>query len=442
MSNSLADSLAGVPAADTLAGLSVVLLALAVLQVVLSALLERSSPIRLRHFAEEAGGRLQALYGSRARFEAFRYLMSFLAKALPGALAITVVLLFLALGETPLRSALTTLAVVGLLALLVEFFNRIVVSRDAESALSRLTLFYQLALFLLTPVVTLVALFLPAFTESKDEPDDGTEEEASEGEIDAFIDVGEEEGILESGQAELVRGVVDFGDTEVRSVMTPRVDIVAASADVPLAELVPVFVESKCSRIPLYHESVDQVVGILHVRDLLRGLYSEPQPAAVDLARPPYLVPVTKPLDELMRELQARYQQMAIVVDEYGGTTGLVTVEDLIEEIFGELADEHEEMDTAPESLGTDSWRLEGRTRLEELAELAGLEIEEAAYETVGGLILDALGDVPEPGAHVVRHGLRFIVEEVDERRIEIVRVGRLSRATDSEPGKEGEKDG
>lgn len=432
----MSDELPALPSAEILSWVALGLLALAVLQVVLSALLERSGPIRLRHFAEEAGGRLRTLYSSRARFDAFRYLMSFLAKALPGALAVTVMLLFLALGAPPVRSALLALAVVGLLALLVEFINRIVVGRDPEAALSRFTQLYRAALLLLAPVVTLVAWFLPAFTEAKEEGE-SEEEEASEGEIDAFIDVGEEEGILEGEQGELVRGVVDFGDTEVRSVMTPRVDIVAAPANASLPELVPVFVESKCSRIPLYRESVDQVVGILHVRDLLRGLQAEPPPRAVDLARPPYLVPVTKPLDELMRELQARYQQMAIVVDEYGGTAGLVTVEDLIEEIFGELADEHEEMEPAPQSLGADSWRLEGRTRLEELAELAGLKIEEAAYETVGGLILDALGDVPEPGAEVERHGLRFTVEQVDERRIESVKVDRLEPREESSEAEE-----
>ncbi len=408
------------------------LLVLTTSLVVLSALLERSGPIRLRHFAEEAGGRLRKIFDSPQRFEAFRYLLSSLAKALPAALCVTVMLLFLALGAPPLSAALLALAVVVLIALAAELANRVLVGRDPEAALARFTALYRICLFLLAPAVPLVALFLPGLTDAGEEEVE-EEDEASEEEIEAFIDVGTKEGILEPDQGDLVRGVVDFGDTLVRSVMTPRIDIVAAPASSSLEELVPVFLESKCSRIPLFEESIDRVVGILHIRDLLAGLYSAPRPAAAELAKPAYVVPITKPLDELLRELQARRSEMAIVVDEYGGTAGLVTVEDLVEEIVGDLGDEHEEIEAPPEPLGDGRWRLEGRAHLEELEEVTGIEIEPGPYETVGGLVLSLAGLVPEPGAVVETHGLKITVEQVGERRIERVTVEKLAPAGEDE---------
>ncbi len=410
------------------------LLALTSLLVVLSALLERSGPIRLRHFAEETGGQVSKLFDSPPRFEAFRYLLSFLAKAMPAALCVTLMLFFLALEAPPLRAAVLAFTVAGLLALMVELANRVLLGRDPEAALSRLTLPYRFSIFLLAPAVSLVALFLPGLTDSREEQPE-EEDEASEEEIEAFIDVGTREGILEPDQGDLVRGVVDFGETQVKSVMTPRVDIVAASASATLEELVPVFIESKCSRLPLYEESIDHVVGILHIRDLLAALYTPERPPARQLAKPAYVVPISKPLDELLRELQARRTEMAIVVDEYGGTAGLVTVEDLVEEIVGDLGDEHEDVDVPPEELSEGRWRLEGRTHLEELEELAGIEIEPGPYETVGGLILSLAGKVPEPGTVIENLGLVFTVDQVSERRIEWVTVEKATAAEEAPDG-------
>jgi putative hemolysin len=249
----------------------------------------------------------------------------------------------------------------------------------------------------------------------------------TEDEIEAFIDVGTKEGILDPGEEELIMGVIDFGDTLVRSVVTPRIDIVCASVDSDMDELADLFLSSKHSRIPIYRESVDHIVGVLHIRDLLRGQRSSTPMALKDLAMPPYFVPETKPLTELLKEFQEQRQQIAMVVDEYGGTAGIVTVEDLLEEIVGEIEDEHDEAAPIQEALPNGSWRIDGRESLELLDELFDVDIEEEPFETVGGLIFGRLGSVPRPGEAVESHGLKLMVERIDGRRIRSVLVEKLA---------------
>jgi len=391
---------------------------------VLSALLERSGPIRVRHFVEEAGGRLRALIDHPLRFEAFRYLLSLLTRVTFAALAVVAVVLGERFGLAPTWAAGASLLALSVLALVLELVNRILVGRDPESALRRFTGIYRVALAVLTPLVAVLAPILPGAAVERLEGQEDTE--ASEEEIEAFIAVGAREGILEPGEEALVRGVVDFGDTQVKSVMTPRIDIISASVETSLDELMTLFIDCHHSRLPLFRDSIDHVVGIVHIRDLVRGVATVPHPQAGELARPAYFVPLTKPLDELLREFQARYQQMAIVVDEYGGTAGLVTLEDLVEEIVGDIADEHERGQEGVQALPDGSWRLEGRTHLEDLEELFDIDLEDGPYETVGGLILSLVGEVPAFGRVIEHEGLRLTVEQVSERRIETVRVERL----------------
>jgi putative hemolysin len=411
------------------------LLPAAALVSVLSALLERSGPIRLRHWAEEAGGRVRAVYDQPVRFGAFRSLLSLASRLLPLALCIAMAALLAAAGAThPLA---WSLGLAALLLAAVEVVNRALVSHDPERALRGLTSLYRAALLALWPLAAAAAALVPRGSlERRDEPEE--DEAASDEEIEAFIDVGTREGIIEPEQAEWLSNIVDFPVTQARSVMTPRIDMVCAPVDSSLDSLAERFIESGHSRIPLYRDSIDHIVGVLHMRDAFRALRlpSPPGPAELErLLKPPLFIPETKPLGELLKELQTRFQQVAIVVDEYGGTAGLVTVEDLVEEIVGEISDEHEDVQPAERTrLGDGAWRFDGRAHLEVLDELFGVEIEDAEYETVAGLIFSALGHVPHPGESVELHGLRFTVEEVANRRIKSIRVERLPEAAAEAP--------
>ncbi len=404
----------------------VLLVAAAALGIVLSALLERSGPIRLRHWAEESGGRLRALFDEATRFEVFRYALSLIARAAP--VVVFAALLGVATQLLPAGGAATRvgLALAATLAILVaaETFNRLLVVRRSEAALRRLTWAYRAADVLLTPLVVPLAAVVP---QSAIAPRDvGELDEASEEEIEAFLDVGAREGIIEPGEEDMFLRVIDFGDAQVKTVMTPRTDMVCAPVDSDLETLARLFLDSKHSRLPLFRESVDQIVGVLHIRDLLGGLRAAAPAAAAELVMTPFFVPQSKRLDELLRELQAGRQQMAIVVDEYGGTAGLVTVEDLLEEIVGEIGDEHEEVVRESERLADGRWRIDGAAELKLLGELFGIDTRDEPYDTVGGLIFGMLGSVPEEGSTIEGRGLRFTVERVEERRIQTVVVGPL----------------
>ena len=398
--------------------------------IVLSALLERSGPVRLRHWAEEAGGGLLALFEHRERFEAYRYLLSFVAKAAPVVVALAFGS-FLA-GAGVARPGLWAVVGVLLLVAVVELINRRLVAHRAEESLARATALYRLLRVLLWPVVVVLAPLAPAAGNGEPVAEDEEEEDdVSDEEIEAYIELGTREGILDEGEGDYLWGIVDFGDTQVRSVMTPRVDMVVAQADEDLDTLAGRFLDSGHSRLPLYEESIDRIAGILHIREVLRGLRAdEPRPTARELMKTPFFVPERRPLDELLKEMQARFQQMAIVLDEYGGTAGLVTVEDLLEEIVGEIFDEDEVAAASePVALADGSWRLDGRTPIDALDDLFDVDLEEEPYETVAGLVLSVHGQVPEEGTVVEAHGLRLHVEQVSARRIQVVRVERLEPA-------------
>jgi len=397
---------------------------LTTLLLVLASLLDRTGPIRVRHWVENAGGQLRILFDRTERFEAYRYLLGFLARAAP-AILMAFLVSVLAPTLSSLRSTLLwSLSAVLLVVLVAEALSRLLAVR-AEPSLDRLTFAYRGFLFLLRPLLPLAAPLFTSHEEDEGETVSEEEDEASDDEIEAFLDVGAKEGILEPGEEDMILRMIDFGDEVVRSVMTPRIDMVCAPVDSPLDELAALFVESNHSRIPLFQDSVDDIRGVLHIRDLLGALHSPNLPAIESLSLPPLFVPETKLLADLLRELQASHNHLALVVDEYGGTAGLVTIEDLLEEIVGEIVDEHDEDEPEAERLEDGSYRLDGMTSLDALGALFGIDLEEEPYETIGGMIFGSLGDLPEPGSKVNAHGLEFTVEKVDDRRVDLLRVTR-----------------
>jgi putative hemolysin len=398
---------------------------LATLSATLSTLLERSGPIRLRHWAEEAGETIRKLVETPLRFGIFRYILSLLARTLPIVLAAA--LSALLAGFHRAHPTLWALGIVLLLVAVLEAVNRTLVGQDPERALRALTRVYRAAYWLLSPLVSVLLPLVPSEAfERHEEEENGS---ASDEEIEAFIDVGTREGILEPQEGEWLWGIVGLGDTQARSVMTPRIDMICAPVEASLDTLAERFIESGHSRIPVYEDSIDHIIGILHIRDVLRAVRAPEPPAVRELLKAPLFIPETKLLSELLKELQARFQQVAIVVDEYGGTAGLVTVEDLLEEIVGEIMDEHEALAAELEQIEEGVYRLDGRAHIELLDELFGVEIEDPEYETVAGLIFSELGYVPQVGETVESHGLRFTVEAVADRRIQTVRVEKTPAA-------------
>ncbi|WP_413250912.1 hemolysin family protein [Sinomonas flava] len=251
--------------------------------------------------------------------------------------------------------------------------------------------------------------------------DPGSEEATySSTELREFVERASDAEDFEEEQAELLQSVFELGETLVRAVMVPRTDIISIEAGSTLAQAMSLFLRSGCSRVPVFRESLDDVVGILYLKDVAARLHQDPAAAAgrvEDLAREPRFVPESKPVDELLKELQRESIHLAIVVDEYGGTAGLVTLEDLIEEIVGEIVDEYD--DDAAESvpLGDGRFRVAARMSLDDLGELFDLDIEDDEVETVGGLLAKALGRVPIVGSSAEIHGVQLTAERIEGRR-------------------------
>ncbi|WP_433874021.1 hemolysin family protein [Sinomonas atrocyanea] len=251
--------------------------------------------------------------------------------------------------------------------------------------------------------------------------DPGSEEATySSTELREFVERASDAEDFEEEQAELLQSVFELGETLVRAVMVPRTDIISIEAGSTFAQAMSLFLRSGCSRVPVFRESLDDVVGILYLKDVAARLHQDPAAAAgrvEDLAREPRFVPESKPVDELLKELQRESIHLAIVVDEYGGTAGLVTLEDLIEEIVGEIVDEYD--DDAAESvpLGDGRFRVAARMSLDDLGELFDLDIEDDEVETVGGLLAKALGRVPIVGSSAEIHGVQLTAERIEGRR-------------------------
>ncbi|MGH9456364.1 MAG: hemolysin family protein [Thermoanaerobaculia bacterium] len=327
----------------------------------------------------------------------------------------------------------------ALIVIAWKFVLAFVPDSVAEKTLRAILPLSHVTYYLFWPILAPLAWLYSHISERREE--DEEEEEATEEEVQAYIDVGEEEGIFEAAEGRLVQSIVDFGDRVVREVMTPRVDVLAFDVNHSMHGLAQIFSESKYSRIPVFDETIDRIVGIVHVKDLFDALLKEEPGAVRPLARPAYFVPESKPISELLREFQLEHEQVAIVHDEYGGTAGLITIEDLLEEIVGEIADEHE--DPEPESavqVDDDVWLVNGLLRVEKLEELFGIDVTGDEYETIGGLIFTQTGRVPKGGESVSKGGLLFEVERADRKRIYRVRVSRAS--ADGEESREEETRG
>jgi putative hemolysin len=271
-------------------------------------------------------------------------------------------------------------------------------------------------------------------TETGAEP----EEDDDGGHLQALIDVGEAEGIIEEDEGELIQSIVEFGDTRVSEVMTPRPDIVALSQTSTVREARDIILDSKYSRIPVYRDQIDNVEGIIYVRDLLQSWAEGDEENQIgELIRPVYLVPETKPVAELLEEMQKAHVQLAMVIDEYGGVCGLVTVEDILEEIVGEIEDE----DIAGEELHeiiekTDgNYEVLGSTEIGKIERLFDLEIEADDFTTIAGLVINESGKVPAVGHRMTFRGLEVEVLDADERRINRLLIRKAPAESASEIG-------
>jgi CBS domain containing-hemolysin-like protein len=257
------------------------------------------------------------------------------------------------------------------------------------------------------------------------------EQSRLEEEIQSIIDEGEQKGLIDEKSGEMIQSILEFRDTVAREVMIPRTEIVAITSDAPAAEIIDQVAMHGYTRMPVYDGSVDNIIGILNVKDLLKLCLRPLDEADLKpLLRKPYFIPETKNIHLLLHELKEQRQHMAIVIDEYGGTSGLVTLEDLIEEIVGEIRDEHDADETGFTELPDGSVLADSRVEIEKIAERFNVTLPEGKYETLAGLILHLIRKIPLTG-DVIRHdALEMVIASADERSIRKVKIRKLGEAS------------
>ena len=253
-------------------------------------------------------------------------------------------------------------------------------------------------------------------------PDEG--QNRLEEEIQSIIDAGEEKGLIDAQSGAMIESILEFRETLAREVMIPRTDILAIGSDAPIEEIIELIIRHGHTRIPVYSGSIDNIIGILNVKDLLK-FWPRPvrQEDILSILRKPYFIPETKNIHLLLHELKEKKLHMAIVIDEYGGTSGLVTLEDLIEEIVGEIRDEHDQEEEKFVDLPDGYTLVDSRVEIEAFEQHFGVEIPGGKYETLGGFILDAVKRIPMTGDVIQHDSLEMVIASADERSIKRVKI-------------------
>ena len=309
----------------------------------------------------------------------------------------------------------------------------VIVGRDPERILGLLLPSFAPIASMLGPMTRWIQHIVPNGRRPGAPPTaDEAEDEANQT-AKAYINTADQEGLIEGEERRLLQSIVDFGDTLVREVMTPRPDIVAIRDTATVGELRALFREQEYSRFPVYKESLDNIAGFVFVKDLVARDISDDSGAITPLLRPAVFVPETKRVPELLKQFQRQQTQCAIVVDEYGGTAGLVAIEDLLEEIVGEIRDEYDVESEPIVDEGNGRFVFSGKVDIDEVVQRLNVQIDREGFETVGGYLLSHLGRVPAVGERFELDGLNVDVLDAERRRINKVRITKLSAAELSE---------
>ena len=256
----------------------------------------------------------------------------------------------------------------------------------------------------------------------------------TEQELRASAEVASEEGAIEEGEKELIHSIFEFGDTIVREVMVPRPDVIAVEDTATLRDVQALVLEHGYSRIPVFREDLDDVVGVVFAKDVLKALYQGDDDMPLgDICRPARFVPESKKVADLLREMQQEKFHQAIVTDEYGSVTGIVSLEDLLEELVGEITDEYDTEVPDMVEVGDGVYRVSGKTSIDDVNELLDSQLPDEEWDTVGGLVLELFGKIPEPGEETEYQDLRFKAEEVHGRRVATVLITRAPQQADEE---------
>lgn len=315
----------------------------------------------------------------------------------------------------------------GVMTILVLIFGEItpksIAKQKSEKVALKVSKIINIIVKILKPFIGIFTAISSIFIRLFGGDPKASEPFITEEELRTMVGVSEEEGVLEDVEKEMIFNVFDFADAHVKDVMVQRVDVIAVDIDASYEEVLDVIKTEQFSRIPVYNQTIDDIVGILNVKDLIMAEKNSKPFKVSDYMREPYYTFEFKKIKELFSEMKKTRNHISVVLDEYGGTVGIVTIEDLIEEVFGEIEDEYDDYEKEIEVIKEDEFVVDGSARLDDISELIGVNMESEEFDSVGGLVIGELGRFPEQNEEVQLNNIRFVVEEVDKNRIKKVRI-------------------
>lgn len=380
------------------------------------------SKIRLRHLVEEGNPRakkIQAIVDNPNKFLGAilvgNNIVNIGASSLATSIAITI------FGSAGVGIA------TGIMTLLILFFGEItpksVAAAKSEAISLSIANVLSFYIWFMTPLVKVILFITNGIAYLFGGKPGVAQNYVTEDELKTMVNVGVEEGVIEYEEKEMIHNVFDFGDAKVSDIMTPRTDMIAIDVDTQYDEVIKIYKEERFSRLPVYEGSIDNVIGILYIKDLVLSGTDRNHFKISEIMRPALFTYEFKNTAELLKELKLKRTPIAVVLDEYGGTAGIVTMEDLIEEIVGDIKDEYDDNEEEIQVVKEDEYIVDGTMRIDELNELIGTDIPTEDFDSIGGFIVGLFGELPEVGQEIEFMNIKFKIELVDKNRIEKMRI-------------------
>ena len=340
-----------------------------------------------------------------------------------GASSIATSLAVKVFGGSDVAVAISTLIMTVLVLIFGEITPKSIAKQNSEKVSLLVGKPIKVVVFLFKPFISVFTGISSVFIRLLGGDPKASEPFITQEELKTMVGVSEEEGVLEDVEKEMIFNVFDFADMQVKDIMVQRVDIIAVDIEDTYEEVLDVIRTEQFSRIPVYNDTIDNIVGILNVKDLIMANDKTGEFKVGNYTREPYYTFEFKKITEVFKEMKKARNHMAVVLDEYGGTVGIITIEDLIEEIVGEIEDEYDDENHMIEVVKEDEYIVDGSARLDDISDLIGVSMESEDLDSVGGLLIEELGRIPDEHEEVLINNLRFVVEEIDKNRIKKVRI-------------------
>lgn len=312
---------------------------------------------------------------------------------------------------------------VGTILLVGELIPRTIAGINSEAIALSFALPLKILTTILTPVIFILTAIRNLFSKLFRSSEMDFIPTITEKDLKSMVEAGLEEGVIEVNERTMINNVFEFGDNDAADVMTPRTDIVSAPIDASYEDILDLFENERFSRIPIYKDDLDNIIGILHFKDFIFSEITKENMDLESIIRPPFFSYETKETSKLFAEMRTKGIQMAIILDEHGGTMGLISIEDLVEEIVGDISDEYDDEDEDIVSTGDDEYIVDGATKIEDFNDMAGTDLFSEECETIAGFVIELLGAIPENGWIVNYDNIKFTVEKMDKNRVDTLRV-------------------